>query len=104
MAKNMTDIPGGEFSPEYLKSLMALFVDAVCVVDPDGRFLYVSAAAKTIFGYTPEEMVGLQMIDLVHPSDRERTLRSVGEVVAHTNKPNFENRYVRKDGGVAHII
>ena len=100
----MNDIPWGNFSPEDLKSLMGLFVDAVCVVDPDGRFLYVSAAAESVFGYTPDEMIGMRMIDLVHPSDRDRTLQSVGEVVAHTNKPNFENRYVRKDGVVAHIM
>jgi diguanylate cyclase (GGDEF)-like protein/PAS domain S-box-containing protein len=83
---------------------MDLLLDAVCVVDREGYFLFVSAASEQIFGYTPEEMIGRAMIDFVHPGDRERTLQAVNEILAGELKPYFENRYVRKDGKIAHIM
>lgn len=84
--------------------VMDLVLDAICVVDPQGRFVFVSAASERIFGYSPEEMIGTAMIDMVHPEDRERTLQAAGEIMAGISKPNFENRYVRKDGRIVHIM
>ena len=57
-----------------LASYIDLLLDAVCAVDKQGRFVFVSAACERIFGYSPDEMIGLPMIDLVHPADRQRTL------------------------------
>ena len=53
-----------------LNHVMDLLLDAVCVVDADGRFVFASAAFERIFGYTPQEIVGRPMIDLVFPADR----------------------------------
>src|SRR3546814_316634 len=49
-------------------------------------------------------MLGRRSIDLVHPDDRESTLRVVDELHAGTDQFAFENRYVRKDGTTAHIM
>jgi diguanylate cyclase (GGDEF)-like protein/PAS domain S-box-containing protein len=87
-----------------LANVMDLMLDAICVVDAEGRYLFVSAACERIFGYTPEEMLGRPMIDLVYPPDRERTLAAAAEIMAGQPKPHFENRYVRKDGQVVHIM
>ncbi len=59
---------------------MDLLLDAVCVVDRDGYFLFVSAASEHIFGYPPEEMIGRPVIDFVRPGDRERTQQAVNDV------------------------
>ena len=80
-----------------------LLLDAVCVVDRNGRFVYVSAACKRILGYEPHELKGQSMIDLVFPADRERTLLAASDIMAGEPKLNFENRYVHKDGHVVHI-
>ncbi|MBK1713281.1 diguanylate cyclase domain-containing protein [Rubrivivax gelatinosus] len=88
----------------FLANVIDLLLDAVCVVDAEGRFVFVSAAGERIFGYTPQEMIGRPMIELVHPDDRARTLGAVDEIVAKEHKPIFENRYVRKDGRVVHIM
>ncbi|VVO30458.1 bifunctional diguanylate cyclase/phosphodiesterase [Pseudomonas fluorescens] len=87
-----------------LASYIDLLLDAVCAVDAEGRFVFVSAACERIFGYTPDELVGQPMINLVHPADRERTLKAAREIMDGQPKPNFENRYLRKDGQVAHIM
>lgn len=90
--------------PPPLDQVLDLMLDAVCVVDPPGRFLYVSAACERIFGYTQQEMLGRPMIELVYHEDRARTLNAVVEIVRGTHKPGFENRYVRKDGRLVHIM
>ena len=87
-----------------LSSVMDLLLDAICIVDADGRFVFVSAAAERIFGYPPEEMVGQPMIDFVFAEDRESTLRAAAGVSAGNPLPYFENRYVRKDGSIVHIM
>ena len=87
-----------------LEHVLDLLVDAVCVVDTVGHFVYVSAACERIFGYTPEEMLGRPMIEMVHPDDRARTLAAAAKIMSGIPNPHFENRYLRKDGGTVHIM
>lgn len=84
--------------------IMDMLLDTICVVDEDGRFMYVSASSEKLLGYRPEELLGRNMIELVHPEDRERTLAAADEIMAGEEKPHFENRYIRKDGSIVHIM
>src|SRR5690554_1154142 len=90
--------------PPSLDQVLDLMLDAVCVVDRDGRFLYVSAASEQVFGYTPEEMVGRMVWDLVHPEDHDLTRAQAERVMSGNSSTQIENRYIRKDGSVAHIM
>lgn len=90
--------------PAPLEAVMDLLLDAVCVVDEFGHFVFVSAAFERIFGYRCDEVIGRRMIDLVLPEDRERTQRAAAEIMSGAPKPSFENRYVRKDGAIVHIL
>lgn len=81
-----------------------LLLDAICVVDASGTFVFVSAGAERIFGYKPEEMVGRSMMDLIHPDDQTKTLQTAAEIMQGQPKVDFENRYVRKDGQVVHLL
>ena len=49
-------------------------------------------------------MLGKRMIEMVYPEDRERTMAAARSVMADQPLLHFENRYVRKDGGVVHIM
>ena len=84
-------------------TIVDLMLDAVCIVDANGCFEYVSPSFERIFGYAPEEVVGRRMIELVHSEDRERTLQAAQNVMDGALQLQFENRYVRKDGQIAHI-
>ena len=81
-----------------------LLLDAICVVDTEGRYVYVSASFERIFGYAPEEVIGRRMIELVHPDDRDLTLQTANGIMSGNPEYHFENRYVRKDGQVVHIM
>lgn len=83
---------------------MDMLVDTVCVVDAEGRYVYVSAACESLLGYTPDELIGRNMIELVHPDDRQRTMAAAMVVMGGQPHVNFENRYIRKDGGIVDIM
>lgn len=85
-------------------NVMNLLLDAVCVVNEQGVFLAVSGANERIFGYTAQEMIGRQMLELVYEPDRQRTLQAVGRLMQRQLQFDFENRYVRKDGSIVHIM
>ncbi len=85
-------------------NIVDFLLDAVCMVDAQGCYVFVSAAFERIFGYAPDEVIGRPMIDLVHPEDRERTLQAASEIMSGESKTGFENRYVRKDGKIVHIM
>lgn len=87
-----------------LAKMMDYLLDAICVVDGEGHFVFVSAACERIFGYTPKEMIGRAMIEMVVPEDRARTIQAADEITSGHPKLDFENRYIRKDGQVAHIM
>src|SRR3546814_1396694 len=63
-----------------LVSIIDLLMDAVFAVDADAYVVFASASCERIFGYTPQEMVGKNMFDMMAPEDRERTRQSVVEV------------------------
>lgn len=87
-----------------LASFIDLLIDAVFAVDADANVVFASAACERIFGYTPQELIGKNMFDMMVPEDRERTRGSVVEVMSGHPQFNFENRYFRKDGQVVHIM
>ena len=87
-----------------LAGYMDLLLDAICVVDANGQFVYVSGGSERVFGCRPEEMIGRNITDMLHPDDIEHTLAKAQETIRNKLLPYFENRYIRKDGSIAHIM
>ncbi|WP_301927798.1 PAS domain S-box protein [Ferruginibacter sp.] len=85
---------------EKMDAIMESSLDIICAVDANGLIVQVSAAAETIWGYTPAEMIGKGFIDFVYEGDRTASLLAAAEVKAGNSKNNFENRYVKKDGSL----
>lgn len=81
-----------------LAELLDLIPDAICVVDAEGCFLFVNASFERIFGYTPDEVLGRRIFELIHPDDRAATLQQAEQVMAGASQRHFRNRYVHKDG------
>lgn len=84
-------------------NVVNLLLDAVCMVQADSRIVFVSPAFERIFGYAPAEVVGRRMLDLAHPDDRAVTQSQAQNIMEGDLQLQFENRYVRKDGSIAHI-
>lgn len=86
-----------------LIDFMDLLLDVVCVVDTEGRLMFVSAASEHMFGYTPEELIGQPIFNLIHPDDLARTREVASRINAGEVMVGFENRYLHKNGHVVHV-
>ncbi|MCA1773480.1 MAG: sensor domain-containing diguanylate cyclase [Halomonas sp.] len=87
-----------------LAEYMDLLLDAICVVNTEHRFSYLSPGAKRVFGYKPEEMLGRSMFDFIHPEDHQSTIAVAQQINSGDQVVHFENRYIRKNGSVVHIL
>lgn len=61
-----------------LASIIRISPDIVYRLDREGNFAFVSEAVKN-YGYTQEELVGQNILDLVHPEDREGAVNRINE-------------------------
>src|SRR5918995_4370477 len=57
---------------QHFRALIERAHDIVVLLGPDGSILYQSPATERVLGYTPEELAGNNVLDIVHPEDRER--------------------------------
>ena len=86
-------------SEQRFRSLIEFASDIVVVLDPGGVFQYLSPATRTIMGYEPDEMVGKNAFDFIHPDDAE-SVRRVFErriQIGGVGEP-IEFRFRHRDG------
>ncbi|CAN7384281.1 diguanylate cyclase domain-containing protein [Pseudomonas umsongensis] len=84
--------------------LIHLMLDTVFVVDRDNQIVFVSDACQTLLGYRADELTGTPITDYMHPDDLAKTRASIVRVMNGQPHFDFRNRYIRKDGGVVHIL
>lgn len=73
--------------------------DLVIRQDLDGKYLYVSPSSRMVVGYAPEEMVGRNGLDDIHPDDRSNLLQIVS-IISEQHPPAAQLmfRFRHKDG------
>ncbi|OYR49357.1 PAS domain-containing sensor histidine kinase [Halorubrum sp. Ea8] len=83
------------------ETLLNLAQDKVVVLDEDGIYRHLNAAATDVIGFDPEALVGTDAFDLVHPEDEGRLRETFAAVVAGEVDPDepIEYRYATADGG-----
>lgn len=84
--------------------LINLMLDTVFVVDSDNQIVFVSDACVNLLGYSANELMGSHITDYMHPDDLAATKASIERVMKGKPHIDFRNRYIRKDGGVVHIL
>ncbi len=72
--------------------------DLVVQFDRDGRFLYVSPSYCQIFGKTEEELLGRDILPLVHEDDHETTARSLASLPEPPHRSYHEQRVMTSEG------
>lgn len=81
------------------RSLIENNPDAISLIDTQGEILYGSASSAKIFGYRPDEIVGRNCLDLMHPEDRDQANGALREVLAAPEGPlKCDARVRHKDG------
>jgi PAS domain S-box-containing protein len=86
------------------RSLIENSPDAISLIDPHGEVLYASASTTKVFGYQPEELVGRNGWDLIHPEDRDHSSRVLQKVLSGPpGSVHWETRVRHKDGNYSWV-
>ncbi len=73
--------------------------DLVCLHKPDGTYIYVSPSVKDLLGYTPEELLGKDPYNFLHPGDIERVKTTAHQKALGGIRDNLIEYRVRKKSG-----
>lgn len=89
-------------SLEKLDSIVNTIPDIIYKLDIDGTITFVNDAVKQ-YGYTPEELYGKDILDLVHPEDKESVQYHINERRTGNRKTrSFELRLLTKQHSPGH--
>ncbi len=85
-------------SEEHFRLLIENASDLIIVTDSEGSITFVSPSVESILGYLPEELVGMNIFDLVHPDDVSDAVDALAQAVDHPGVAvAVEYRTRRKD-------
>src|SRR5262245_27414121 len=75
-------------------------VDLALLLDSSGAVLFANRAADGLLGYMPDELVGRQVLDFVHPDDAPAVNTALRAAWRSPHaSPRLEHRFRHKDGG-----
>jgi PAS domain S-box-containing protein len=82
-----------------LRSLFENALDVIAVLDPSGALLFTGPSAERILGHGPGVLDGRNLLELLHPDDREGCAAKFREALAAPQAPSrLEARIRRADG------
>jgi PAS domain S-box-containing protein len=81
------------------RALIEQSQDLVSINDRDGTYLYVNPAHEAVCGFKPDELVGRNAFDLLHPDDVQRLVPVLAEALqTSVREATVEYRLRHKDG------
>jgi len=72
--------------------------DIISIIDGAGNRSYISPSVERILGYAPEEQIGKNIFDDIHPEDREKVRTIFGDNVQRRVSELLEFRVRHSDG------
>lgn len=72
--------------------------DLIAECDSNGVFVWASPNVEETLGFRPEELIGVFVLDRVHPEDLERTTAGLATVIEQGRIRQQEYRYRHKSG------
>ena len=93
-------------SRELGERLQSLVEDALvgAYIMQDNRFIYVNWRIAEILGYSKEEILGKDAVEMVHPDDRAKVRENIRMRIEEKVKDlHSEFRMLKKDGGVVFV-
>ncbi len=84
---------------ESLRTMLANIGDVIVIIDQDGINRYKSPNIEKLFGWTPEELIGISVWENIHPDDLAKAQRLFKELKADPDAVRtLECRGKHKDG------
>ncbi|MCW5746484.1 MAG: PAS domain S-box protein [Alphaproteobacteria bacterium] len=77
--------------------------DLILAMDRDGKYVLVSPSSTAVLGYTPQELIDSNGVQLVHPGDIELVRQEMRQARRGRTVRHFECRCITKDGRVVPV-
>ena len=87
----------GESAEKY-EFLINNILDVIVEVDLNGFFSYVSPRVYDVLGYHPEELIGEQFFNYIHPDDMEIIITNFEKAINGNGSITLEYRIKHKEG------
>ena len=99
MGNSAVDQPRIAVGARQLRALLENSDEMYALLSADSTYLFANAAAAKILGYTLEELIGRNGLELVHPEDQPMCRERFGELVANPGGTvHLQCRIVGRDG------
>jgi diguanylate cyclase (GGDEF)-like protein/PAS domain S-box-containing protein len=85
---------------EERRRLFETSLDLILVTDHQANLIRVSPSSANTLGYSPDEMVGHDVAEFVHPDDLQETRWEMRAASGGRHTRDFETRFVHKDGRI----
>jgi PAS domain S-box-containing protein len=86
-------------SETKFRALIELSEDGVAIFAPTGEFDYISPSFTRVFGYTLEDLEGLNTFSMLHPDDVEKSIKPMYDLLEGRQESiKTEYRMRHKDG------
>jgi PAS domain S-box-containing protein len=80
-----------------------LSIDLILIAQMDAHIVAANPAWARILGWHDDELVGSNLLDLIHPDDLQPTVNEITRLSEGHVAIQFENRYRRRDGSYCWI-
>lgn len=85
-------------SERRFKALVQEGSDMIAVVDGSGQYIYASPTSSNILNIHPDEFIGKNAFDFIHPDDKEAVYHCLQRVFKEKRVPIPPFRFQHKDG------
>lgn len=85
-------------SEQRFKSLVQEGSDMIGILDLEGNYLYVSPTSMAVLGMSPEDFIGQNAFNFIHPEDAETVFANFGKVGIEKRVVLKPFRFKHKDG------
>ncbi len=102
VVEDITDLKNAEDmlkeSANRYRTLVENINDLIVETSADGRFIYLSPKHEEVLGYKPEELMGRNIFENIHPGDLPLALKEFSRVIGSQTPGKAVFRYRHKNG------
>jgi PAS domain S-box-containing protein len=91
-------------SEQRFRALVEKSRDGIILIDDRGVMRYATPAARLAFGHDPQELLGKDFFELVHPNDRTVTRKRFARAITHAGEDVQHTFRVPAPDGTERII
>jgi len=96
--------PPSHGAEDYFRRLVENTLDVVTIISGNGTIRYESPAIERVLGYRLDELIGRNVLDLVHPEDRDGAAKALHRALEEPGVPHTAEVRIRHRNGSWRIL